>query len=99
MRERESVCVCEGESDKERGRRENERMRAKISTNAHVKCFQGQYKIDENLIAASGKFMMLDRLLPALKARGHKVLIFSQMTMMLDILHDYCWYRGYKVCC
>jgi SWI/SNF-related matrix-associated actin-dependent regulator of chromatin subfamily A member 5 len=26
------------------------------------------------------------------------VLIFSQMTRMLDILEDYCWYRGHKYC-
>lgn len=26
------------------------------------------------------------------------MLVFSQMTRMLDILEDYCWYRGHKYC-
>lgn len=30
-------------------------------------------QIDEQLVQSSGKFLILDRLLPALKRRGHKV--------------------------
>lgn len=30
-------------------------------------------QIDEQLVKSSGKFLILDRLLPALKKRGHKV--------------------------
>lgn len=55
-----------------------------------------EFKIDEELVLSSGKFLILDRLLPALKARGHKVLIFSQMTSILDILMDYCYLRGFQ---
>ena len=33
--------------------------------------------------------VLLDRLLPRLKRQGHKVLIFSQFSMMLDVLEDY----------
>uniref|UniRef100_A0A8B9L460 Proliferation-associated SNF2-like protein n=1 Tax=Astyanax mexicanus TaxID=7994 RepID=A0A8B9L460_ASTMX len=55
-----------------------------------------EFKIDEQLVEASGKFMILDRMLPELKKRGHKVLIFSQMTSILDILMDYCYLRGYE---
>ncbi|XP_049592046.1 lymphoid-specific helicase isoform X2 [Syngnathus scovelli] len=55
-----------------------------------------QFKIDEELVQSSGKFLILDRLLPALKKRGHKVLIFSQMTSILDILMDYCYLRGFQ---
>ncbi|XP_035772194.1 lymphoid-specific helicase [Neolamprologus brichardi] len=33
----------------------------------------GDFKIDEQLVQSSGKFLILDRLLPALKRRGHKV--------------------------
>uniref|UniRef100_A0A3Q2TVH5 Proliferation-associated SNF2-like protein n=1 Tax=Fundulus heteroclitus TaxID=8078 RepID=A0A3Q2TVH5_FUNHE len=54
-----------------------------------------QFKIDEQLVQTSGKLLILDRLLPALKQRGHKVLIFSQMTSILDILMDYCYLRGF----
>uniref|UniRef100_A0A4W6DNU4 Proliferation-associated SNF2-like protein n=1 Tax=Lates calcarifer TaxID=8187 RepID=A0A4W6DNU4_LATCA len=55
-----------------------------------------EFKIDEQLVQSSGKFLMLDKLLPALKKRGHKVLIFSQMTSILDILMDYCYLRGFQ---
>uniref|UniRef100_A0A4W3K1U7 Proliferation-associated SNF2-like protein n=1 Tax=Callorhinchus milii TaxID=7868 RepID=A0A4W3K1U7_CALMI len=55
-----------------------------------------QFKIDENLVKTSGKFLILDRMLPELKKRGHKVLLFSQMTLMLDVLMDFCYLRDYK---
>ncbi|KAK9541065.1 hypothetical protein VZT92_001141 [Zoarces viviparus] len=55
-----------------------------------------EFKIDEQLVQSSGKFLILDRLLPALKERGHKILIFSQMTSILDILVDYCYLRGFQ---
>ncbi|XP_069466693.1 lymphoid-specific helicase [Ambystoma mexicanum] len=54
------------------------------------------FKVDEELVTNSGKFLLLDRMLPELKKRGHKVLIFSQMTLMLDILLDFCYFRKYK---
>ena len=41
------------------------------------------------LISSSGKFKLLDRMLPRLKREGSKVLIFSQMTKVLDLLEDY----------
>jgi chromodomain-helicase-DNA-binding protein 1 len=41
-----------------------------------------------NLIRSSGKLILLDKLLVKLKERGHRVLIFSQMVRMLDILAD-----------
>ncbi|KAJ8359630.1 hypothetical protein SKAU_G00161550 [Synaphobranchus kaupii] len=54
------------------------------------------FLIDEKLVESSGKFLVLDRMLPELKKRGHKVLLFSQMTSILDILMDYCYLRGYE---
>lgn len=47
------------------------------------------------LIEASGKMVLIDKLLPKLKAGGHKVLIFSQMVRVLDILEDYLVWKGY----
>ncbi|QQP37777.1 Uncharacterized protein FKW44_018168, partial [Caligus rogercresseyi] len=41
------------------------------------------------LTRSSGKMVLLDKLLPKLKEGGHRVLIFSQMVKMLDILEDY----------
>ena len=41
------------------------------------------------LVSASGKLKLMDRMLTRLKRDGHKVLIFSQMTEMLNIFEDY----------
>jgi SWI/SNF-related matrix-associated actin-dependent regulator of chromatin subfamily A member 5 len=41
---------------------------------------------------------MLDKLLTRLKEKGSRVLIFSQMTRLLDILEDYMIYRQHKYC-
>lgn len=43
----------------------------------------------ETLVEQCGKMKLLHRLLLKLKAKGHKVLIFSQMTKMLDLLEHY----------
>lgn len=54
------------------------------------------FEVGEHLIEASGKLHLLDRLLAFLYSGGHRVLLFSQMTQMLDILQDYMDYRGYS---
>ncbi|KAK3389224.1 SNF2 family N-terminal domain-containing protein [Podospora didyma] len=54
--------------------------------------------VDETIVTASGKMLLLDRLLPALFKKNHKVLIFSQFKTQLDILQDYCDLRGWEVC-
>ena len=41
---------------------------------------------------ACRKMMLLNKLLPKLKEQGSRVLIFSQMTRVLDILEDYMRY-------
>ncbi|CAO3643500.1 unnamed protein product [Cunninghamella blakesleeana] len=55
--------------------------------------------VNNELAAQSGKVLLLDRLLTELFARGHKVLVFSQMTKMLDILEDWAAVlKGWPVC-
>ena len=44
----------------------------------------------------SGKFELLDRVLPKFKATGHRVLIFFQMTQVMDIMEDFLRWRGMK---
>jgi SNF2 family DNA or RNA helicase len=46
------------------------------------------------LVMGSGKLILLDKLLPRLKEEGHRVLLFSQFKIMLDILEDYLKARG-----
>ena len=48
------------------------------------------------LVTSSGKMMLLDRLLTKMKKDGHRVLIFSQMVKMLDILGDYLHLRNHQ---
>ncbi|KAL0942482.1 chromatin remodeling complex subunit [Colletotrichum truncatum] len=48
-----------------------------------------QIKMQENLVSASGKLMLLNIMLPKLKERGHRVLIFSQFLNQLDIIEDF----------
>ena len=50
----------------------------------------------EEIVEASGKLKLLDRMLKKLKAGGHRVVLFSQFTSMLDILEDYLELRGYE---
>ncbi|KDN52546.1 hypothetical protein K437DRAFT_232182 [Tilletiaria anomala UBC 951] len=42
-----------------------------------------------DLYRVAGKFELLDRILPKLKATGHRVLMFFQMTAIMDIMEDY----------
>ncbi|GAW22388.1 hypothetical protein ANO14919_119250 [Xylariales sp. No.14919] len=42
----------------------------------------------------AGKFELLDRILPKYKATGHRVLMFFQMTAIMDIMEDFLRFRG-----
>ncbi|KAG2727212.1 hypothetical protein I3760_01G147900 [Carya illinoinensis] len=69
----------------------------------HPYLFQGAepgppYTTGDHLITNAGKMVLLDKLLPKLKERDSRVLIFSQMTRLLDILEDYLLFRGYQYC-
>ena len=50
------------------------------------------------LIASSGKLAVLDKLLCSLYQKGHRTVLFSQFTSVLDILEDYCRMRGWSFC-
>lgn len=54
------------------------------------------FELGEHLVDCCGKLHLLDKLLMFLWQNGHKVLLFSQMTRMLDILQDYLGFRGYE---
>ncbi|KAK3908753.1 Lymphoid-specific helicase, partial [Frankliniella fusca] len=53
-------------------------------------------RIDEDLVKTSGKLLVLDAMLTRLKERGHKVLLFSTFTSLIDILEDYLSLRSYR---
>lgn len=54
------------------------------------------FTTEMHLVTNSGKLVVLDKLLTQLKQRGSRVLIFSQMTRLMDILEDYLIWRGFK---
>jgi ATP-dependent DNA helicase len=68
-----------------------------------LKCCNHPYLIYEDegastsaLIESCGKLKLLDRLLTSLLKKKHKVLIFSQMTKLLDILEDFLTIKGHE---
>ncbi|KAG0362278.1 SNF2 family N-terminal domain-containing protein [Gamsiella multidivaricata] len=56
------------------------------------------YTTDQHIIDNAGKMVVLDKLLKRMKEQGSRVLLFSQMSRVLDILEDYCVFRGYEYC-
>ncbi|CBZ50516.1 snf2 family N-terminal domain-containing protein, related [Neospora caninum Liverpool] len=62
----------------------------------HPYLFVDEYLLNEDLVRVAGKFECLDRMLPKLLHFKHKVLIFSQMTQVLDLMAEYMHLRGYK---
>ncbi|KAF0694355.1 Aste57867_14766 [Aphanomyces stellatus] len=54
-----------------------------------------QKQLNDLLVTSCGKLVLLDKLLPRLRENGHRVLIFSQFKIMLNILEDYLRMRGY----
>ncbi|XP_069702847.1 SWI/SNF-related matrix-associated actin-dependent regulator of chromatin subfamily A containing DEAD/H box 1 homolog [Periplaneta americana] len=59
------------------------------------KCLSG-YRLPTEILVESGKFCKLDEILPKLKSEGHRVLIFSQFVVMLDVLQEYMRIRGHR---
>ncbi|CAG8292784.1 unnamed protein product [Penicillium salamii] len=54
---------------------------------------------DETLVSASGKMLLLDRLVSCLLEKGHKILIFSQFKTQLDIIEEYATNLRSWECC
>ncbi|QBM86583.1 SWI/SNF-related matrix-associated actin-dependent regulator of chromatin subfamily A member 5 [Metschnikowia aff. pulcherrima] len=56
------------------------------------------YTTDEHLVYNAKKMIILDKILKKFQKEGSRVLIFSQMSRMLDILEDYCMFRSFEYC-
>merc|ERR1719270_2459002 len=52
--------------------------------------------LGNHIICESGKFRLLDDMLPEMQNNGDRVLIFSQFTMMMDIMEKYLKIRGHR---
>ncbi|KAF0973478.1 hypothetical protein FDP41_008182 [Naegleria fowleri] len=53
-------------------------------------------KYYEMMTKCSGKFELLDRILPKFKKTGHRVLLFSQMTSVLDLMEEFLTQKNYQ---
>ena len=62
----------------------------------HPYLFLDYYNESEELMRSSGKFELLDRIVPKLIKTGHRMLIFTQMTQVIDLLEVFMSYRGIK---
>lgn len=54
------------------------------------------YELDDSEILSSGKFEQMDMLLAEAKAKGDRVLIFSQFVIMLNIIEEYLRLRKHR---
>ena len=61
-------------------------------------CAGPPFTTDAHLVDNCGKLTLIDKLLPKFKEQGSRVLLFSQMSRMLDIFEDYALWRGYMYC-
>ncbi|KAM7446810.1 SWI/SNF-related matrix-associated actin-dependent regulator of chromatin subfamily A member 5 [Porites harrisoni] len=96
------IDVVNGAGKSDKMRLLNILMQLRKCTN-HPYLFDGAepgppYTTDQHLVDNSGKLRVLDKLLVRLQQQGSRVLIFSQMTRVLDILEDYCLWKGYDYC-
>ncbi|ODV88036.1 hypothetical protein CANARDRAFT_205428 [[Candida] arabinofermentans NRRL YB-2248] len=66
-----------------------EQVLAKVGSNSRENVLKG-------LIMSSGKMVLLDQLLNKLSRDGHRVLIFSQMVRILDVIGDYLQLKGHQ---
>eukprot|EP00026_Physarum_polycephalum_P000554 Phypoly_transcript_00555.p1 GENE.Phypoly_transcript_00555~~Phypoly_transcript_00555.p1 ORF type:complete len:1422 (+),score=377.64 Phypoly_transcript_00555:70-4335(+) len=62
----------------------------------HPYLFRDEWDVDVNMIRASGKFELMDRMLLKLKATKHRVLIFTQMTHVISIMEEYFHWREFE---
>merc|ERR1719341_2145194 len=96
------IDIINGAGKTEKMRLQNILMQLRKCVN-HPYLFDGAepgppYTTDFHLVENAGKMMVLDKLLKKLKAMDSRVLVFSQMTRQLDIMEDYCIWRGYNYC-
>ncbi|XP_025201140.1 chromatin-remodeling complex ATPase chain Iswi [Melanaphis sacchari] len=96
------IDVVNGAGKVEKMRLQNILMQLRKCSN-HPYLFDGAepgppYTTDEHIVYNCGKMVVFDKLLKALKEQDSRVLVFSQMTRMMDILEDYMHWKGYNYC-
>ena len=61
-------------------------------------CLQAieSFSLSNAQLCESGKFEMLDKMLPNMQEADARVLLFTQFTMVLDVMEVYLKIRGYN---
>ncbi|KAI5179736.1 chromatin-remodeling ATPase INO80 [Nematocida sp. AWRm80] len=72
------------------------RPQAFYDLNSHLKSPSIYIPTMERFVSDSGKLLVLETLLPKLKQEGHRVLIYFQMTRMIDLFEEYLTVRNYS---
>eukprot|EP00850_Spirogloea_muscicola_P014529 SM000105S13874 [mRNA] locus=s105:267209:273460:+ [translate_table: standard] len=88
----------ESTAGKSRGLLNTAMQLRKVCNHPYLFLEGGYYEPEDkqDMVRASGKFELLDRLLPKLQQAGHRILLFSQMTRLIDILEEYLEWKGMK---
>lgn len=61
--------------------------------------YSDQNFMEANVVRTCGKMYWLDQILVKLYTTGHRVLLFSTMTRMLDTVEFYLGWRKVRSCC
>jgi len=91
--EKKTIQVLSAEGEQRTEKMNNVLMQLRKIT-LHPYLFLDQIEKGPNLFRVSGKLEVLDRMLPKLLQFGHKTLIFSQFTSVLDVLGAYLEWKG-----
>ncbi|KRW99696.1 P-loop containing nucleoside triphosphate hydrolase [Pseudocohnilembus persalinus] len=68
----------------------------KIANHPYLFMDSDQYEVNDLIWKVSGKFELLDRIIPKLLKFNHRILIFTQMTKVMDVLDQYFTFRGWR---
>ena len=74
------------------------RNRLPLPTNERSRFTHIEAPSMSRFVTDSGKLARLDALLKDMKANDHRVLLYFQMTRMIDLMEEYLTYRNYKYC-
>lgn len=97
------IANCRVEKEIANKKLQNPVLQARLACNSPLNFYwpwdESSPDVDSTLVTSSGKMLLLDRLVPCLISKGHKVLIFSQFKTQLDILQDWATQLRSWNCC
>eukprot|EP01083_Nonionella_stella_P268004 905663_1 len=83
-------------AEEEELRRNKIELPPNLKDTLHDDDYANKDAVMQHLVSVSGKFVLCDKLLEKLRREGHKVLIYSQFTSLLDVLEDYLLWKQYE---